>query len=305
VAEVLDVSNDSAYRRLRGETAVSLDEAVLLVKHFGLSLEELANTHSDAVLFGRSTFRDQPTDFEEYLAKTEQYLQRIVETKVKHGIYAAKDIPIFHFFQIPEIAEFKLFFWLKTIRGGTTEGTRFDFNVIPADIVKRAKGVAKRYFQIPFSEIWNDDTFNTLVRQIDYFNEAGWMANKAVATKLCDCMSDMMKLIQQQASEGRRWFDGKPVHPDVPYEIYYNDLVVLDNAIYIGTDQFEMSMIGYNAMDYLYTFHQGFCKESQYFLQRQIGKSMLLSGAAEKERNKFFNRISGKIAALKEKISAS
>src|SRR5215212_4479105 len=34
IAELLDVSSDSAYRRLRGETAITLDEAVILANHF-------------------------------------------------------------------------------------------------------------------------------------------------------------------------------------------------------------------------------------------------------------------------------
>jgi hypothetical protein len=42
IAEVLNVSNDSAYRRLRGETALSLNEAFLLASHFQIALEEIA-----------------------------------------------------------------------------------------------------------------------------------------------------------------------------------------------------------------------------------------------------------------------
>ena len=115
----------------------------------------------------------------------------------------------------------------------------------------------------------------------------------------------MIRQIEMQTEKGQRWFQGKPVHPEVAYELYHNDLVVLDNSMFVQTDQFQMSMIGYNSMDYLYTFHPGFCKESQQFLQKQIGKSMLLSGAAEKERYKFFNRIYDKIAHLRAKINGS
>ena len=304
IADVLEVSNDSAYRRLRGETAVSLDEALILAKHFGISLEEIAPAKSDAVVFGRSTFREQTTDFDQYLQLTEEYLLRIANTTKKHGIYAAKDIPVFHYFQVPDFGRFKLFFWLKTIRSSKAiDAMKFDFGIVPDALVKKASTVAKIYFQIPFSEIWNEDTINTALRQIDYFHEAGWLANKNVGFELCDKAEEMIRIIQQQAETGERWFNGKPVHPQVPYELYYNDLVVLDNSMFVETDAFQMSMIGYNAMDYLYTFHHGFCKESQQFLQKQIGKSMLLSGAAEKERNKFFNRIYEKIDALKKKIT--
>jgi hypothetical protein len=43
-------------------------------------------------------------------------------------------------------------------------------------------------------------------------------------------------------------------------------------------------------MDYLFTFHHGFCRETEEFLLNQQRKSLQLSGGAEKERSKFFNR---------------
>jgi len=43
IAEILGLSNDSAYRRLRGETALSLDETMLLCKKFRISLDMLTN----------------------------------------------------------------------------------------------------------------------------------------------------------------------------------------------------------------------------------------------------------------------
>jgi hypothetical protein len=306
IADLLQISNDSAYRRLRGETAITLAEAATLGRHFGVSLEEISPGKADSILFSRSTFRDQSLEFDEYLIKTESYLQRIADTKEKHGIYAAKDIPIFHHFQVPEMGMFKLFFWLKTIRGNQAiDAVKFDFNIIPPELMKKSRALAKIYFQIPFTEIWNEDTSNAALRQIEYFYEAGWLANKSVAVKLCDKVEEVISIIHKQAETGMKWFDGKPVHPDVSYELYHNDLVGLDNSIYVKTDQFPMSMIGYNELDYLFTSHAGFCHEAETFLVKQIGKSMLLSGASERERNQFFNKIYEKIHVLKAKIIAS
>ncbi len=306
IVDLLQISNDSAYRRLLGETAITLEETAVLSKHFGVSLGKISPGKSDTVLFGRSTFRDQPLEFEEFLTKTSEYLQRIADTKEKHGIYAAKDIPIFHHFQIPEMGMFKLFFWLKTIRANQAiDAVKFDFNIIPPELMKKSRALAKIYFQIPFTEIWNEDMGNAALRQIEYFHEAGWLANKSVALKLCDAFEEVIRTIHNQTETGFKWFDGKQVNPDVPFELYYNDLVGLDNSIFVATDQFPVSMIGYNELDYLSTSHPGFCREAQSFLQKQISKSMLLSGSSERERNKFFNRTYHKIITLKAKIVAS
>ena len=51
VAEILHISTDSAYRRIRGETPIVLDEARELCLHFELSLDTLLNVRADSTLF--------------------------------------------------------------------------------------------------------------------------------------------------------------------------------------------------------------------------------------------------------------
>jgi hypothetical protein len=306
VADVLEVSSDSAYRRLRSETAITLNEAVTLAGHFGIGIDEFISEESDMVMFGRSTFREKPEDFFDYLEKTTERFSVFASMKEKKGIYAAKDIPTFCYFQNLEFAEFKLYYWLHTIRANSLfQEDKFDFGLVPQDLMRKARMIAKYYFNIPFTELWSEDTVNVALRQIEYFHEAGWMQSTEVALKVCEGLEQIVRGVQKQAETELMWFDGKPVHPDVPYSLYFNDIAVMDNAIFLQTDKFAMSMIGYNAMDYLFTQHPGFCKEAERFLKKQISRSILISGAAEKERNKFFNKIYSKIAALKTRIQNS
>ena len=51
VANILHVSSDSAYRRIRGETPLVLDEAKELCQHYKISLDHLLNVKSGATLF--------------------------------------------------------------------------------------------------------------------------------------------------------------------------------------------------------------------------------------------------------------
>lgn len=303
IAEILEVSNDSAYRRLRGETALTLNEAFLLASHFQIALEEIVPLNSNAVVFGRSTFRDQPRDFEVYLNETAEFFTRIYNCREKMGYYAAKDIPVFYFFQLEELARFKLFLWIKTIKSDhKTDSQKFSFEAVPDEFVKQGSAISKIYFHIPFAEMWNEETITETFHQINYFNEAGWFSNRNVALKLYEKLEELLRIIQMQAQSRTMYFNGKPSHPETPYDLFYNDLVSLDNSIYIKTDQFNMAMLSYNAMDYLFTFHYGFCKDTEEFHLNQQRKSLQLSGSAEKERNKFFNRMLERINALKHKL---
>ena len=45
LADLLDVSTDSAYRRIRGQTKLSLEEAVLLVRKFNFLRQKQIKKH--------------------------------------------------------------------------------------------------------------------------------------------------------------------------------------------------------------------------------------------------------------------
>ena len=55
IAEILNISNDSAYRRIRAEKAISFDEIRTLCSHFKISLDQLFALKSNSIIFtGRS-----------------------------------------------------------------------------------------------------------------------------------------------------------------------------------------------------------------------------------------------------------
>ena len=56
IAEVLDISNDSAYRRIRGEKPIVLEEIKKLCVKFKISLDQLLHLNTDSFLFCRKTY---------------------------------------------------------------------------------------------------------------------------------------------------------------------------------------------------------------------------------------------------------
>ena len=51
VGEVLNISSDSAYRRIRGEKPIALEEIKKLCIHFKISLDQFMHLNSESVLF--------------------------------------------------------------------------------------------------------------------------------------------------------------------------------------------------------------------------------------------------------------
>src|SRR5687767_5831936 len=115
VAGLLGISNDSAYRRIRGEKPIDLEEIQKLSSHYKISMDQLLNLKSDAFIFTGALKDGSENSFEEWLKNVHQLLGWLNSFQKKHLSFLVKDIPPFLHFQIPELAAFKFFFWMKSI----------------------------------------------------------------------------------------------------------------------------------------------------------------------------------------------
>src|SRR5512143_1967729 len=75
VSEVLHVSSDSAYRRIRNETPLILEEAKQLCEHFRLSLDQVLNIKNNSVLFENVRIDNKRYSYEKYLSDLVKLVQ--------------------------------------------------------------------------------------------------------------------------------------------------------------------------------------------------------------------------------------
>ena len=107
VAQLLGISADSTYRRLRGETELTLNETVLLCRHFDIPLEALNSELPDVVTFKINKLEDSAHSFSGYLDGLEKDLTNILKSEGNSLHYAAEDLPLFYHFFFPELADLK------------------------------------------------------------------------------------------------------------------------------------------------------------------------------------------------------
>jgi hypothetical protein len=109
IADVLNVSNDSAYRRIRGETHISLDEIKKLCEEFKISLDNLLHLNSNSFVFVSTLTNNTDFNYREWLLSVVQVIKRVKTFNPCAMTYLAKEFPFFYYFLIPEIAAFKSF----------------------------------------------------------------------------------------------------------------------------------------------------------------------------------------------------
>ena len=96
IADILEISNDSAYRRLRCETLLDIQELLILCNHFRISLDSLQI--SDVVNFRYKPLPADSGSLPRYLEGILGEMKMINSVESKQIIFTAEDLPIFHYF---------------------------------------------------------------------------------------------------------------------------------------------------------------------------------------------------------------
>lgn len=309
VAEILNISTDGVYRRFRGETPLRLEEAAKLCRHFNLSLDALAlESSSETYLFNPSGLGMTDLDFEEYLQNILTLLGVIHGRGVQRTIFAAKDIPVFHLFQFPQLVLFKIFFWRKTIfNDPDLEHAKFEF-ITDSEKMQRcislSRQIAEKYSLIPTTEIWNEETAASILKQIGYYYESGLFKNREDALQLTEHVEQYFAHLRQEAERGYKFMAEHPPQNRVEnFELYFNDLVLIDNVIHIQYPQSAQTFLVYHSIEYLSTENPVFCQQVEEWLETLTRKSEPISKVSERMRNRFFMRIQRRIDELKGRLS--
>lgn len=304
ISDLLKISYDSAYRRIRGEKAISIKELYLLSKHFNISCDALFNIQSDNVNFKH--YPIVPPDFgvKDWLKTILQDIRKIQHTQTNTMIYAAKDPPLFHYFQFPEIGAFKMFFWEKTLfQFPQLKNQKFTLGYLDDEIRQIGEQILATSVKIPTIEIWNEDTFNITFRQIEHYWVSGLFERKEDIEILCEKLYDWINHIKKQVELGFKFIYGtEETGVENTYKFYENEVVLNDNTIFIETNSFTATYLTYNVLSLLLTTDPQFCAGVKNYLDGILKESILISSVNAKERNRFFNKLLSKIEQFRETL---
>lgn len=305
VQDILNVSADAAYRRLRSETALSIDEAYKLSNHYKVALSDLESFRSDHVTFVKRPFIDSIEKFEFFMKQSLEQLNALTSDPNHLMVYTAKDVPLFYQYKYKELGAFKIYVWMRGIYDiERINNEYYTVSKIPERLLDLAQKQWEAYSRINAIEIWNDTTITSSLNQIHYYYEAGMLEGKEEALLLCDQMDDMLKLIYKQARFGKRVYEnGEPTNID--YKLYFHEVLIMDNNIISKINNRLIYNIPYAAVNFLSTTNEELAGEMYHYILRQAQKSSYMTDVSEKDRNKFFLRLRNRIDDLRSRIENS
>jgi hypothetical protein len=220
----------------------------------------------------------------------------------KKMLYLCKDMTFFHFFLFPEIAAFKTFFWIKTILNNPAYGKHyFSLSEFPfKDCFALGQQIISEYNTIPSVELWNFESINSSISQIQYYRDSGMFAKQEDLEIVVDSLERTLDHLQLQAEKGFKFMPGQS---DLSYraslQFYVNEVVLGNNTILVELNNVRHSFIIYNVLSYLISKDVRFNEKSFESFNIILSRSTLISGTGERERNKFFRSLKERVHNLK------
>jgi BetR domain len=303
LAELLDISYDSVYRRIRGEKPITLNELKLLCEKFNLSLDQVLQLKSNKILFTDPEENGNIKYFKGYIEGLMQLLNSFKPYNQREMLYLSKDVPIFHFFYYKELTAFKAFFWDKSILNNPDfENKKFSLKEYDvADIFANGQKILQEYNDMPSTEIWNYETINSTVLQIEYYRDAGIFETKEDLDTVVDNCDAMLQHLQKQAEKGVKFLPGaREAGYKANLKLYINEIILGNNSIMVELDGHRTSFINYIVLKYISSNDKNFTEKTFSNFNNLVSRSVMISGTGEKERVKFFNSLRERVQACKK-----
>jgi Cro/C1-type HTH DNA-binding domain len=283
LAQLLNISTDTFYKRLT-QGGYSVAEMMKLVQHFGISPNELLQVHQKSKVFNIKKFSIQSSPVETantYVEELYHDLSEVAKIGIKQVYYAAKDLPIFSFFSSPILASFKLFFWHNTLFESHTKQAKYNPDWLPKNILDRCHQLYEMYNNCSSSEIWNYETLNSTLHQIKYCKEIGLLTNDD-AKNLQLALNEFIDALEQNCTDSAK-------KSSTSFTLYLNEILLLDNTVIFDLGVTKVFYIPYQTLNFLSSIDPEFTTNGLEWFNKQIKKSVLISGPSEKEREKLMN----------------
>ena len=306
LSDVLHVSQDAAYRRLRGETALTIFEVQKICKAFDISFDALIEQKAGNVVFGYTPLNAFDFSLESYLEGILESFRRLKSLEDPRIILTINNVHFFQLINVPQLLRFRLFFWAKThLQIPEYQNMLFRHEKITERAFELGHNIVAAYNSIPSVEIFDPELMRGFMRQILYYFKSNMFEDPSYALFLCDRAIMFSQHLKAQADCGKKFIYGTQApEQGNQFEMYLNETINSDAAFYYESKDKKGLYVTHNIMNYLQTTDEQYVSDTKQVLDKQLANSSLISVVNEKERNNYFFEFEKTINMFRKKIEA-
>jgi len=306
LSDVLSISSDAVYRRLRNETALTIQEVKKLCVHYNISFDALCATGDGKVVFSYPPLATFDFGLESYLEGILQAFHKLKQLSGGEIILSVNNIQFFQLLNFPQLMRFKLYFWAKThLQMEEYKDQQFKHEKTSDTAFSLGMEILQIYNSIPSKEIYDPEFMRGFLRQIHYYYTSHLFEDPSYALFLHDRILLLSSHLEAQANCGKKFMYGTQAPANGNnFEMYLNETINSDATFYYKGKELQGVYLTHNLMNYLETTDENYVNDSKLIIDKQLANSSLISVVNEKERNNFFFEFNKTINSFKKKMEA-
>ena len=304
VSDVLSLSTDAVYRRIRQETLMTIEELRKLCIHFDISFDSLMEMKAGSAVFSYLNLKEGQFTVEKYLEGILNGLSRLKSAKDATIYLSVNNVHFFQALNFPQIIRFRLFFWAKThLMLPEFKTNRFAHEKISNEAFYMGREILSAYNRIPTTEIVDEEMMHGFLKQVLYYLESNLFEDPSYALFLADRVVMLNDHYMAQAEVGKKFIFGNE-QPSAGNElkVYLTGTVNTDSTILYETSKASGVYLTHNIMNYLHTMDEEYVTDSKRILQRQIENSSPLSEVNAKQRIQYFRSMNQLVGKYKQRF---
>jgi hypothetical protein len=300
----LNLSRDSAYRRVRGETSLSPDEIKILCTKYDISFDKIMGIEGQTVTFQYNPINKRDYTIGGYMAGVNFGFTRLSSQRTATLYLSNLDITVFQLLNFPDLIRLKLLYFAKIyIKAPKYQDVKFSIGWKGDLSDELILDSLQKYTKIQSVEVIGIDAGKGLIREIVTFYEAGHIESKEDCIALLDQVGKCFDHVEDQMKISKKYIYGYPIPAsENKYEINLTNTYLQDNTFLADTNAYRMLYITHNMINYLYTHDTDYVNHSFRVFQNLIQNCSALHGEHAKKRKLYFEGLHAVLDKAKTRI---
>lgn len=283
--DILYIGKEAVYRRLRGEVPFTLNEASIISKKMGVSLDQIVGiSYTNNAMFDLNLLQSSDP-IKTYCTILCHYLdlfEGLRNDPTSELSTASNMIPQTFYLKYDCLSKFRLFKWMY--QNEKVNCVKYFSDLVLSDELKQAQKnfvEATQYIQTT-NYIWDSMMFFHLVNDIKYFASVHLITDEEVI-KLQDELLRLLDDLEGIATKGK-FETGKDVH------IYISNINFEATYSFVENSNMQLSLIRIFSINSITSRDKEMCKNMKEWVQSLRKFSTMISESGEMQRIQFFKK---------------
>lgn len=295
VADVLSLTPDAVRKIASGDTTLSHERFVLLIRNFKIPHNQWNLSPEDAADKNYVNLDENfIPNYTTYIRNLMQSIEQLATAKGVSINFYADELPIFHMMRYPRITYFKLYCHAYEELKDKFTVEAFILHMDSLGIREIFARIAKAYLTIPCVEIWNTDVMDPMCHQIPFMMELGAFDSKELPQNIVNDLGALIKTIEQYCTEGAKT-------EGVRFELFrrnFNDMPGMmiaesENGVLVNLKLGKINNV---------TLQDRYAGEMKSNFRKAINQSVSLSSGFVLEKVRFFKHLNARHKSLRGSV---